>query len=60
MNVIQTTVKGELVKRLIVKYWSKIWEMFLDRIYTAEFEIIREKAQDPTNVEGDFYVDVNS
>lgn len=53
---IKTSAKGDLMKGLIVNHWAKIWEMDLDRAYTADFEAFGEKAQNPSDAEVDFYV----
>jgi len=53
---IKTTAKGDLMKGLVVSHWSKIFEMGLDRTYTADFEVFGEKAQNPSDSEIDFYV----
>lgn len=37
---------------------DKIWEMNLDRLYTADFEVFGEKAQNPANAEIDFLISV--
>lgn len=55
---IKTVAKGDITKGLIIGHWTKIWEMGLDRAYTADFEAFGEKAQDPTNAEVEFYVAV--
>ncbi|WP_020528180.1 GyrI-like domain-containing protein [Flexithrix dorotheae] len=52
----KTTAKGDLMKGLIVNHWAKIWEMNLNRAYSADFEVFGEKAQNPSDVEVDFYV----
>ena len=52
----KTTAKGDLMKGLIVNHWAKIWEMDLDRAYTADFETFGEKAQNPSDAEVEFYV----
>lgn len=57
-NYIKTSAKGDLMKGLIVNHWSKIFEMELDRIFTADFEAFGEKAQNPADAEVDFYVAV--
>ncbi|WP_257670769.1 GyrI-like domain-containing protein [Parapedobacter tibetensis] len=56
---IKTSTKGDLMKGLIVNHWAKIWEMDLDRAYTADFDTFGEKAQNPSNAEVDFYVAIN-
>ncbi len=53
---IKTFAKGDLMKGLIVNHWTKIWEMDLDRAYTADFETFGEKAQNPFDAEADLYV----
>lgn len=57
-SYIKTSAKGDLMKGLIVNHWAKIWEMDLDRAYTADFETFGEKAQNPSDAEVDFYVAV--
>lgn len=57
-SYVKTTAQGDLMKGLIVNHWSKIWEMGLDRTFTADFEVFGEKAQNPTDAEVDFYVAV--
>jgi predicted transcriptional regulator YdeE len=59
-NYIKTSAKGDLMKGLIVNHWSKIFEMDLERIYSADFEIFGEKAQNPSDAEVDFYVSIKS
>jgi predicted transcriptional regulator YdeE len=53
---IKTSVKGDLMNGLIVNHWAKIWEMDLDRAYTADFEAFGEKAQNPSDAEVDFFI----
>ena len=59
-NYIKTSAKGDLMQGLIVNHWSKIFEMGLDRIYSADFEVFGEKAQNPSDAEVDFYVSIKS
>lgn len=56
---VKTSAKGDLMKGLIVNHWKKIWEMDLDRAYTADFEVFGKKAQNPSDAEVDFYVAIN-
>jgi len=58
-NYLKTSAKGDLMKGLIVNKWSEIWEMKLDRAYTADFEVFGEKAQNPNNAEIDFLIAIN-
>lgn len=57
-NYIKTTAKGDLTKGLILNHWGKIFELNLDRTFTADFEIFGEKAKNPLDCEVDFYVAV--
>lgn len=55
-NYVKLSAKGDLMKGLIVNKWTEIWEMDLDRAFTADFEAFGEKAQNPADAEIDFYV----
>ena len=57
-NYFKTTARGDLTKGLIVNEWSKIFELDLKRIYTADFEVFGEKAQNPNDAEINFFVAV--
>ena len=57
-NYVKMTAKGDLSKGLIVNQWSKIWEMDLERVFTADFEIFGEKSKNPEDAEIDFLVAV--
>ncbi len=57
-NYVKTTAKGDLTKGLIVNEWSKIWNLDLNRRFTADFEVFGEKAQNPMDAEVDFLVAV--
>jgi predicted transcriptional regulator YdeE len=55
---LKTSVKGDLMKGLIIIHWTKIWKMDLDRAFTADFETYGEKAQNPSDAEVDFFLAV--
>lgn len=55
-NYVKISAKGDLMKGLIVNKWAEIWEMDLDRVFTADFEVFGEKAQNPTDAEIDFLI----
>ncbi|UZR97976.1 GyrI-like domain-containing protein [Chondrinema litorale] len=55
-NYVKLSAKGDLSKGLIVNEWAKIWQMDLDRAFTADFEVFGEKAQNPNNAEVDFLI----
>ncbi len=55
-NYTKFVSKGDLTKGAVFVEWSKIWEMDLERVYTADFDVYGEKAQNPTNAEVDIFV----
>ncbi|MFS4429640.1 GyrI-like domain-containing protein [Chryseobacterium sp. S90] len=57
-DYVKFTTKGDLSKGLVINEWLKIWEMDLGRIFTADFEIYGEKAQDPSDAEVDILIAV--
>lgn len=57
-NYIKTTAKGDLTKGLIVNEWLKIWDTDLERVFTVDFEVFGEKAQNPNDAEVDFLIAV--
>ena len=59
-SYVKTSAKGDLMKDLVINKWSEIFKMNLDRIYTADFEIFGEKAQNPKDAEVDFYIAVRN
>ena len=58
-NYVKLSAKGDLMKGLIVNKWTEIWSMDLDRVFTADFEIFGEKAQNPNDAEIDFLIATN-
>ena len=50
------TAKGNLNEGIVVDEWVKIWNSDLDRLYTDDFEIYGERAQNPENAEVDIYI----
>ena len=48
--------KGDLTKGVVFGTWSEIWEKDLDRVFTADFELYGEKAQNPTDAEVEVFV----
>lgn len=57
-NYIKRTATGDLTNGLIVNEWSKIHELDLNRVYSADFEVFGKKAQNPTDAEIDFFIAV--
>lgn len=58
-SYVKSSTKGDLMQGLIVKHWSNIFEMDLNRTYLADFEIYGQKAQNPSAAEVDIYIGVN-
>jgi len=58
-NYVKLSAKGDLMKGLIVNKWTEIWNMNLDRVFTADFEVFGEKAQNPSDAEIDFLIATN-
>lgn len=57
---VQFVAKGDLTKGLVYNTWLSIWETELDRVYSADFEVYGEKAQNPAEAEVDIFVAVNA
>lgn len=55
-NYSNFTAKGDLTEGAVFNKWSEIWEMDLDRAYTADFEVYGVKSQDQTNAEVDIFI----
>ena len=55
-NYYKTSAKGDLTNGLIVNQWMKIWDMDIERVFTVDFEVFGEKAQNPLDAEVDFFV----
>ncbi|MFK5972078.1 MAG: GyrI-like domain-containing protein [Flavobacteriaceae bacterium] len=52
------SAKGDVTKGLVIAEWTKIWDMNLDRVYSADFEVYGEKAQNPNDAEIDILIAV--
>jgi predicted transcriptional regulator YdeE len=57
-NYVKLSAKGDLMKGLIVNKWIEIWQSDLQRVFTADFEVFGEKAQNPADAEVDFLIAV--
>jgi predicted transcriptional regulator YdeE len=57
-NYVKLSAKGDLMAGLIVNKWMEIWEMDLERVFTTDFEVYGEKAQNPADAEVDFLIAV--
>lgn len=53
---IKLSAKGDLTKGLVGEKWLEIWQMDLDRKYTADFEYYGENENDPTRAKVDFLI----
>lgn len=50
--------KGDLTKGAVYTKWAEIWNTDIDRIFTADFEVYGNKAQNPQDAELDIYVSI--
>ncbi len=57
-NYVRLSAKGDLMKGLIVNKWAEIWKMDLERVFTTDFEVFGENAQNPADAEIDFLIAV--
>lgn len=57
-NYAKTTCKGDLMQGIVYNKWVEIWDMPLNRTYTADFEIYGEKALNPKDAEVDIMIAV--
>lgn len=55
-DYVQFSAKGDLAKGLIIDKWNEIWELDIDRAYSADFEVFSEKAMNPQDAEIDFLI----
>lgn len=58
-DYVKLTAKGDVTKGMVGNKWGEIWQMDLDRKYTADFELYAENQQDPTDIVVDFYIAIN-
>lgn len=59
-NYLKLSAQGNLMEGLIIKKWLEIWQMDIDRAYTADYEVFGEKAQNPADAVIDFLISVKS
>lgn len=55
-NYKKFTAKGNLADGIVINEWIKIWNSDLERIFTSDFEIYGEKAQNPEDAEVDIFI----
>lgn len=55
-SYVKFSTKGDLMKGLVINKWFEIWEMDLNRLFTADFEVFGEKAQNPADAEIDILI----
>ncbi len=51
--------KGNLAEGVVFNKWVKIWNAELPRVFTTDFEVYGEKAQDPNDAEVEIFIAVN-
>lgn len=52
--------KGDLTKGVVFGTWTEINQQKLDRVFTADFELYGQKAQNPTDAEVEVYVGIKN
>lgn len=57
-NYIKRTVVGNLKEGVIFEEWQDIWDSDLERVYSADYEVYGEKAQNPEDAEVDIFIAV--
>lgn len=57
-DYIKFTAKGNILQGIVFNEWVKIWTTDLPRIYSSDFEVYGEKAQNPEDAEVDIFVAV--
>jgi len=57
-DYLKITAKGDLTKGLIINEWLKIWSSEWNRVFTADFEVYDERAQNPLKAEVDILIAV--
>lgn len=57
-NYIKQAAKGNLMQGAIANAWIKIWGANFSRLYTNDFEVYGQKAQNPENAEVDIFIAV--
>ncbi len=57
-DYLKFSTKGDLSKGLVINEWIKIWQMDLGRVFSADFEVYGEKAQNPSDAEVDIFIAV--
>jgi predicted transcriptional regulator YdeE len=55
-NYSKHLAKGNNLQEIVVHTWMNIWNSDLKRLYTADFEVYGEKAQNPENAEVEIFV----
>ncbi len=55
---VKLSASGDVTKGLVGNKWYEIWQMDLDRKYTADFEYYGENENDPNNIHVDFFIAV--
>jgi predicted transcriptional regulator YdeE len=58
-KVAKFTAKGNLEDNIVYKAWLDIWNVDLNRTYTADFEVYGAKSMDRANAEVDIFIAVS-
>jgi predicted transcriptional regulator YdeE len=52
------TAKGNLTKGAVYNEWTKIWNSYIERAFTSDFEMYGARAQNPADGEVDIFIAV--
>lgn len=50
------TAKGHLEQGIVYNTWTEIWNLDLNRAYSADFEVYGEKTKNPNNAEVEIFI----
>ncbi len=58
-NFVKFEATGDLRQGIVYQKWLDIWEMDLDRTYSADFEIYGKQAQNPSSATVEIHIATN-
>lgn len=53
---VKYTAKGNILEGSVYNEWQKIWNLDLERIYSADFELYDQRTLDTENAEVDIFI----
>lgn len=57
-NYLKRIAQGNILEGMVFNAWIEIWNSDLPRIFTADFEVYGEKAQNPSDAEVEIFLAV--